>query len=369
MYRPGGGVDMRLRTGLPILWRATTQVQLGTDPRWAAVLADLSPAACRALCTVPHGSDRDTVRSALRREGAPDAEVGALLEHLRSARLLVGAPAHDDAPDVSAWSTVAEDGHGAAVLAHRGTSVVRIEGLGRVGAMLAGLVATAGIGTVELDDPQVVGPRDIGLGGIGVRDVGTARTGAVARAMHDVAPQVRTITSPAGHNGLTGSASPRGPRPTLTVLVEQHVADPTRYAALTQDDQPHLSVVVREASVLVGPLVRPGETACLRCLDLHRTERDPAWPQIATQLLTARHGPTHARAGSPSPGGAETVTAATASALAAAAVLAMVDGRPTELTDASFEIALPGATPRRRRWTVHPDCGCNPPSGSGRSGE
>ena len=37
---------------------------------------------------------------------------------------------------------------------------------------------------------------------------------------------------------------------------------------------PHLIVCVSEAIGVVGPLVRPGVTACLRCLDFTRAERD-----------------------------------------------------------------------------------------------
>ena len=35
---------------------------------------------------------------------------------------------------------------------------------------------------------------------------------------------------------------------------------------------------------LVGPLVVPGVTSCLTCADLHRADRDSAWPAVAMQL-------------------------------------------------------------------------------------
>lgn len=353
---------MRLRSGLPILWRDATQVQVGTDPRWAVVLTDLSPAASRALCTVPPGADAEVLRSTLLDEGADTDEIGAVLDQLHAARLLVDAPSHPDAPDVSAWSALAEDGDGAAVLAHRAEATVRFEGLGRIGAATAGLVATAGIGTVELCDPAVVRLTDIGFGGLAVRDVGTARTAAVARALHDAAPRVRTITLPASE---APDGEQRRPPPTLTVLVDQGVADPVRHHRLTETDQPHLSVVAREASVLVGPLVLPGCTACLHCLDLHRTDLDPLWPQVATQL--SARGLARGLFGTDGVGrvGPETSVAAAAAALAAAAVLAYVDGRPTELTGASLEVALPGVTVGRRAWSPHTGCGCHPPSEPG----
>ena len=47
---------------------------------------------------------------------------------------------------------------------------------------------------------------------------------------------------------------------------------------------PHLAASAREAIGVVGPLVLPGRTACLSCLELARSDRDPAWPLILAQL-------------------------------------------------------------------------------------
>src|SRR5699024_6158620 len=47
---------------------------------------------------------------------------------------------------------------------------------------------------------------------------------------------------------------------------------------------PHLVAYVRETTGVVGPFVLPGRTACLRCLDLHRADRDPGWPRVTLQL-------------------------------------------------------------------------------------
>ena len=44
------------------------------------------------------------------------------------------------------------------------------------------------------------------------------------------------------------------------------------------------AVVAGADRAVVGPLVVPGRSACLRCLELHRTDRDPGWPGVAAQL-------------------------------------------------------------------------------------
>ena len=44
-----------------------------------------------------------------------------------------------------------------------------------------------------------------------------------------------------------------------------------------------------------GPLVTPGRGPCLRCLDLHRCDRDPAWPALLAQLALPAPGRAGAR--------------------------------------------------------------------------
>lgn len=315
-----------------MLWQGPTRVRIGMDPRWSVVLEDLSPSAARALATLPRGADDErSVRTAMRRESVPADEATAVLAHLRDARHLVPART-PDSPDATAWGLLADDGDGAAVLARRRSAAVRVCGLGRLGAGIATTLAAAGVGRIELVDDAPVTRHDLGPSGPRLGDVGSPRAAAVARAMHDVAPGVQVL--------------PAGDAVDLVVLVEQHVTDPAAHRPLVTDATAHLSVVAREASVLVGPLVRPGVTPCLRCLDLHRTDADPDWPALAAQLAC--------RAGD----AVETVLAAVAGPLAAAQALAFLDGRTPTVEGATLEVALPDAVPRLARWTTHPACGC-----------
>ena len=116
-------------------------------------------------------------------------------------------------------------------------------------------------------------------------------------------------------------------------------------AAIHRRQAAHLAVSVRDGTVVLGPLVRPGLTPCLNCLDLHRRDRDPGWPAVAEQIGR---------------GGADAVEATTAlagAAYAAAEVLAHVDGALPRTLGATVEITTPGQ-PIRRQWTQHPECGC-----------
>src|SRR5699024_607133 len=62
------------------------------------------------------------------------------------------------------------------------------------------------------------------------------------------------------------------------------VPDPQLARELFADGVPHLPIRVRDGIGIVGPLVIPGKTSCLRCAHLHRTDLDPCWPAVATQL-------------------------------------------------------------------------------------
>jgi hypothetical protein len=70
----------------------------------------------------------------------------------------------------------------------------------------------------------------------------------------------------------------------MAVLVSDFVVSPVEVQPWLGRDVPHLAVVFGESSVTVGPLVRPGVTACVRCVEMHRIDADPAWGAIAPQV-------------------------------------------------------------------------------------
>jgi hypothetical protein len=354
---PRGSV---LRPDTPVLRRAPGELQFGTDPRWSVRLVGLD--ADEELWL------RDLSRSpgtALRR-GPSTPRREALLRLLDEAHLLVPrrrrattpAPGHGEA-DLDVLSAVRPDGAGPRVLAARGRAVVAVDGLGRIGATLATTLATAGVGTLELSDPAPVLAADVGLGAFRLRDVGTAREVAVRRAVGEVAPGVEVSAPPDGApaDGRRGGDLPAR-APDVVVVVEHGAADPQRFRGLVGVGVAHLSIVVREADVLVGPFVRPGLGPCLTCVDLHRADVDPCWPQVAQQLRESAR-----------PAREETVLAATAAALAAGQVLAALDGAVPRAATACIEIPAPDAVPRLRETGRHPRCGCDeiartPPDGA-----
>ncbi len=137
-------------------------------------------------------------------------------------------------------------------------------------------------------------------------------------------------------------------RPDLAVLVGRPPHD--LIAALAADGMPYLAVLASEAIGVVGPLVIPGRTSCLRCLDYVRAGYDPAWPLILAQIATRR----------PDPPACDAVLAASVAAQAAAQVLTAIDRTPaaTAIVNGTLELVLPDWRWRRRTWRPHPACSC-----------
>lgn len=141
----------------------------------------------------------------------------------------------------------------------------------------------------------------------------------------------------------------------LVVLADYLVPDPRLVRELHAERVPHLPVRVRDGTGLVGPLVLPGVTSCLGCADLHRRDRDSAWPAVAAQL---RHTVAHADRA--------TVLATAALALSQVdRVIAAVRGTAADrdlaappTLDATLELDLAAGSIVMRRWVRHPLCDC-----------
>jgi hypothetical protein len=170
-----------------------------------------------------------------------------------------------------------------------------------------------------------------------------------------IAAGISAILTSAGVGGVistgdwpAGPAAPAAGWADLAVLIG--TPDPQVAARLVREQIPHLVAVGSEAIGTVGPLVIPGWSACLRCMDLARAERDPAWPLISAQL-TGRQPDTPA---------CDAALAAAVAAQAAAQALAFVDrpSRTGPVTDGTLELVLPAWQWRRRTWRPHRDCPC-----------
>jgi hypothetical protein len=139
----------------------------------------------------------------------------------------------------------------------------------------------------------------------------------------------------------------------VTVLSGDHEPRTDVAEHLMREGRAHLVAGMRGTAGTVGPFVLPGTTPCLRCVDLTRCQLDPAWAAVRDQL-SATERPT----GSPAPPASAVVTRAVA-ALAAAEVLAHLEGRAVVTAGASAALSLVEPWPVLRHWPVQQACGCS----------
>jgi bacteriocin biosynthesis cyclodehydratase domain-containing protein len=297
------------------LWRGPRTLQIGRDPARALVLDGVGPAEAAFLGLLDGTRERAVALLEAAAVGVPPSEAARLLRLLEGSGLLDdGAgdvtpvrllpPADRDrlGPDLACWALLRGGTAAAArALARRRAARVAVAGPGRVASAVVDLLGEAGVGRVAARDPA------------------TGDTLAV-------------LCSDDG------------------ALVPPELRDRLLLAGVA-----HLVAETYETLGLVGPLVVPGHSPCLRCLDLHRRDRDPRWPVVAAQLT----GP------APVPVSSDSLLAATVAAHAALAAVAHLDDptAPSPLEGTLTELRLPDGGLRRRRFAAHPACGCAWPGG------
>jgi bacteriocin biosynthesis cyclodehydratase domain-containing protein len=334
-----------LKPALRRLWRDQATLQLGIDPTHAMVLAGVELADAGLLDLLDGSRDLAELSAEAARRGHQPGRVGELVRALGDAAALDDAPATAypvDArrqPDLLSLSLLhREPGAAARVMADRERAEVEVLGAGRVGASVAMLLAAAGVGTVTLTDRGPVRPADYAPGG--VRGPGTRQgtRGEAVRALLSDLPAL--AAAPAT---LARPDSPVVLAPTGSVI-------PPEWLGRVRH-RPHLPVVVRETTAVIGPLVLPGRSPCLRCVELARGDRDAVWPALAAQLIGE-------------PPGVEPCDIALASAAASVValhVLAWLDrgeAGPPPSVGGAVELSLVDLRLRRRTVAAHPGCGC-----------
>jgi len=335
------------------VWRDGTTLQLGLDPARAVAITGLDQRRARLVEHLDGSADLPSLRSAAERLGLVGDAVDDLVAILGRSGVLEDAADHGPqpdsldhderdrlAPDAAAASIARPHApSGAAVMARRRQAVVAVHGAGRVGASVATLLAAAGVGTVVVEDAGATRQFDLSPAGLAAEQVGARRQDAMARTLRRLSASVRT-SLPSGRRA-----------PDVTVLAgDCGWPEPRLGERLVRAGVPHLYAAVRDTTGVVGPLVLPGRSSCQRCHDLHRTDRDPAWPSIAAQLTGGGRRRVEA---------CDAVLATAVAAHAGLQLLALLDGEgEPPAVDGTIEIAQADGRVRRRTWTVHPVCGC-----------
>ena len=323
----------RLKDHVRPLRRGPGSVQMGLSPDGGVVLDGLSEAEIALVESLDGCLDIDVLYARAAASGVTASRVSALVAALDDHHLLVGRTTDraclslvdeprrhllsQDALAVAAAYGLPGDGYHQ--VAARATQHVVITGEGELPCALGDLLRAGGIGQVG------VGPNAVNMLDLELRD----------------------HRAPGSHARVEPSSS----QPDLVVLAAMAAIPPDAGEPWFRLGIPHLPVVVQGHRVQVGPLVTRRRGPCLSCLDLHRRDRDAAWPALLSQLVP--RGPLLPQ---PPVSLESSLTAMTAGA-AAMIVHTCLDGQPAPV-GLSLELSLPWPTTQMRRWFPHPLCGC-----------
>lgn len=282
-----------LRPGLNVLRRDVRTLQLGLE--WPGLAALQASASVRAVLAAVDGF-RDVSGVVLAAEAAGITTDDALqaVEALLDAGALVDQsavrPGHvDDSTWAAMWLLAGPAGTAHDVLSSRRQVRVWVTGSGRISAMVRSLVA---------------------------------------------AEQVTVTDTPARSTLVVVAADMEPPRAAVDETMRLGV--------------PFLCVGVRELVGLVGPFVVPGRTACLRCVDLSRSQVDPCWTTLVDSAQTT---PAKTHSCPPS------LVAMTAG-YAAQEVVLWASGALPVCCDNVVEIPHGLGTVQTVGFQQHPHCGC-----------
>jgi hypothetical protein len=328
--------DVMLGPATRLLWRSPESFHLELGTR-AVVVDNLPGEVVRRIASAfPPPDPCPPISAPVRRALASLTSEGFLWPRSNEADDRLAPPD----PRLSGQLTALAARHGAKakeMLNRRGAASVQVTGTSRLVAHVGAVLAAAGVGRVHCAVDGMTRLFHTTVGGVGPNDEGQPLSQACEAALRRAAPTVDTAPF-----SLERPAD-------LTVLATEAPVPDERMDALQAAGVPYLAAVLGLDSGTIGPLVLPGVSGCLRCADLHRSDRDPAWPALAAQLgLGRRHGPA-----------SDVAVATVVAGVLAAQALEFLDGGQPVTIDGTIEFRLPDWRLRRRTWGRHPCCDCS----------
>lgn len=161
----------------------------------------------------------------------------------------------------------------AAALKKRASAKVFLNRFDRVGLIAIRALSAAGIGTVFTTDQKRVHISD------------TLELGYPSHAQG--LSRISSAKSLLGNNSnlqLHSRISEPFDLTDIALLISSDVILPRSYQTWMARDVAHISIVFDESGAQVSPMIHPGVTACLACIEKHRLANEKNWDIIAPQL-------------------------------------------------------------------------------------
>jgi hypothetical protein len=280
----------RINPNHQALWRNPFEMQLGLGSE-QVVLKKLSPGQERLIAALYKGIADQQLPTVSKALGLSKADTDAVLEKIEPI-MLSENPKTKSKVELSpefvagAFSEIirasllhAVDGE--AVLIGRAGRSIHIEDISRTGLTIAQGLAAAGVGHLVSHDEQQVTRADLGPTGYPSQLLGRPRVDAL-RSMLAASPNKALVST--GKKLLEKQLQ----KIDCAVLIVQQAIEPRRYSHWANRDVPHIAVIFDTEFASISPMIIPGQTACLFCLENMRTDRDANWPVLATQLIASQ---------------------------------------------------------------------------------
>ena len=277
----------RINPNHQALWRNPFEMQLGLGQS-QVVLKKLTPAQERLIAALYRGIADQQLPAINKELGLSQADSDSVLEQVGPIMLAENPKLKSKVqltPDFVAGAfaeiiraSLIHAVDGEAVLIGRAGRSIHIEDMSRTGLAIAQGLAAAGVGHIISHDEQQVQRADLGPTAYPSQLVGRPRIDAL-RAMLAASPNKAVVST--GKKLLEKQLQ----KIDCSVLIVQQVIEPRRYSHWVNRDVPHIAVSFDSEFASISPMIIPGQTACLFCLENMRTDQDDNWPVLASQLI------------------------------------------------------------------------------------
>ncbi len=343
---------LRINPNQPALWRDPKRMQLGVGND-QLVLKNLTKAQEQLIGLLYRGIADESLPEMNRHLGLSQTESDEVIDQVGP--LLLRQPEQQSLePELSseyiasAFSEIIRASlvhgvDGRQVLAARSKRSVHIEDLSKPGLAVALGLAAAGVGHIVTHDQGLVAREDLGPTGYPSQLGGQPRIEAL-RALLAASPNHSYVS--------LGQRLSEKHLDSIdcAVLIGQQVIEPRRYARWLNRDVAHLALGFDNDGTSISPMVVPGLSSCLMCLEELRTSKDAAWPVIASQLIQATRRTDDA---------ASTMFAA---GLAIQKILSRLDGfgdfSLSHDERSGYRLESKGGQITEFTWPIWPACGC-----------
>lgn len=273
----------RINKALPTAWVTPTTIQIGLGANQLR-LENLTEAEQRIVASLYSGivqGQENVLDSTI---GANPGDTLKLVERLGPLVRTEQRPAFGPWQEVAfaeiARAALDYNVNGEMVLAERWQRSIHIDQLDKTGLMLTKALLASGIGKVVSHDSGKVLRTDLGELGYPPKALGMDR--------HLVATSIlEELALPNSSNRIIdlNLRSNSEIKLSFAITVGHLALNPRTYSRWLARDVDHIGITFNLDFAQISPVVIPGKTACLNCLQELAVDKDEYWPVIATQLL------------------------------------------------------------------------------------